>query len=320
MNKRTIEKLNKINSILEQYNQITRVVELSPRKLVLNNGTVVSDSNEIQRFVKRVCNTKHDLWVKNIDNLIIGKILPIDIRRQLGVVGGKNCQLTHGEKIKKNLNHNGKDSHWNRGKKLDNYITKSGNKYKPWNKGKTKEDNESLANLSKQRTGQGNPMYGKLHTEENKKKQSELIKNRILTGEFTPNSNNRNTHWDSFYKNKKYRSSWEAFYQYLNPCAEYEKLRIPYNYDNESKVYIVDFVDHKNKKVAEVKPKELTNDTKFIIKFQALQEWASKNDYICELVTQFWLIDNRPSFIDYKDFDVRTQEKIKKLYEANQKN
>jgi hypothetical protein len=73
------------------------------------------------------------------------------------------------------------------------------------------------------------------------------MKQKILSGEFTPNSNNRNTHWESTFNNNTYRSSWEALYQYFNQDAEYEKLRIEYNINNTAKIYIVDFVDHVNK-------------------------------------------------------------------------
>lgn len=58
--------------------------------------------------------------------------------------------------------------------------------------------------------------------------------------------------FESSFDNKRYRSSWEALYQYHNQYAEYETLRIQYLLDNKNRVYIVDFIDHINKLVIEL--------------------------------------------------------------------
>jgi len=143
---------------------------------------------------------------------------------------------------------------------------------------------------------------------------SEIMRNRILNNEFTPNSNNRNTHWDSYYNNRKYRSSWEALYHYHDPDANYESLRVPYTFNNKRHIYIVDFVNHKSKKAIEVKPKELTNDERTQCKIKALKEWCDNNGYTFILVDKEYLLRN-PEPNDYSLFDEKTSNKIRKFYE-----
>lgn len=142
------------------------------------------------------------------------------------------------------------------------------------------------------------------------------MKEKILSGEVTPNSNNRNTHWDSFYKNKKYRSSWEALYQYFDNAAEYEALRISYSFDNNNYIYIVDFVNHVTNTVVEVKPKELVNDKKTQAKILAAQNWCADNKYTFVLADkEFFTSKAFPT--DLTAFDAKTQQKIRKLYEVS---
>lgn len=145
---------------------------------------------------------------------------------------------------------------------------------------------------------------------------SKIMRTRILNGEFTPNSNNRNTHWDSYYKDKKYRSSWEALYQYFDPSAEYETLRIPYIFENKEYIYIVDFVNHITKTAIEVKPRELTKDKKTQSKILALKEWCKNNNYTFVLADKEFLLSHT-SYIDYALFDKDTANKIRTLYEQN---
>jgi len=145
------------------------------------------------------------------------------------------------------------------------------------------------------------------------------MKTKILSGEFTPNSNNRNTHWESEYDGKKYRSSWEALYQCMYPKAEYETLRIEYSINDCHKVYIVDFVDYATKLVAEVKPTELCKGEIFEAKMSALTAWAHQNDFNITIATQEWLL-NQGSPSDLSKFDEKTAIKIRKLYETSKKN
>lgn len=142
---------------------------------------------------------------------------------------------------------------------------------------------------------------------------SKIMREKILSGKFTPNSNNRNTHWDAEFNGKKYRSSWEALYQYHNPYAKYESLRILYTYNNKESIYIVDFVDHLNKIVTEVKPKELLLDEKTKSKISSLRKWAQLNGYAV-LIFGLDEIKNTPE-PDYSLFDEFTTTKLKRIYE-----
>lgn len=142
---------------------------------------------------------------------------------------------------------------------------------------------------------------------------SKIMKEKIMNGSFTPNSNNSNTHWDSEYNGKKYRSSWGALYHCLYPTAIYEDLRLKYTYENKEYIYIVDFIDHERKVACEVKPKEHLLDSKTKCKIVALEKWASKNGYNVELFTQdAILLTEEP---DYTLFDKNTERKLRKLYE-----
>lgn len=145
---------------------------------------------------------------------------------------------------------------------------------------------------------------------------SKIMRNRILNGEFTPNSNNTNTHWDASYNGSKYRSSWEALYHYNDPFADYETLRIPYTFENKEYIYIVDFVNHRTKQAIEVKPKELTKDGKTQSKILALKQWCSDAGYVFVLADQEFLL-SLPEPSNYTLFDENTSYKIRKLYEQN---
>ena len=153
---------------------------------------------------------------------------------------------------------------------------------------------------------------GKLLRKQVGSKLSKIMKQSILSGKFTPNSNNKNTHWESEYNGKKYRSSWEALYQYHFPLAQYEKLRITYFFQEKEYIYIIDFIDDQNKVVIEVKPEELANDKKTQAKINALKLWAIENNYIFQLYGIKDLIKLPEP--DYNLFDIKTQKKIKKIY------
>lgn len=140
----------------------------------------------------------------------------------------------------------------------------------------------------------------------------EIMNKRILEGSFTPNTNNRNTHWESEWNQRKYRSSWEAAFHQLNPECEYEALRIKYNYQGKDRIYIVDFVDHKNKIVAEVKPAELFEDLKTKAKIASLSEWARQNQYCLILADQEYF-RQKTELINLEEFDINTQRKLRNL-------
>lgn len=289
-----------LNSRLIEYNQSIRVIEYSSGTLTLSNSKTLQDS-KFEKFKKQVMNKKTTLWVSNMDNLLNGIVTEKEIKSKLSTIGGLLAQEKHGKNIRLNLN---TGTPWNKGTKGQNIGT--GTPRPPAVKDK----------ISAKNSGKGNGMYGVKMSDANKKYRSSLMKTKILAGDFTPNSNNRNTHWDTKFNNKSYRSSWEALYQYINPSAEYEALRIEYDLHAKRHIYIVDFVDHTNKLVVEVKPKELCCGEKFAAKMAALNAWANNNNYATLLVDKQWL-QEQVLTIDYNMFDSNTVKKIKALYETN---
>lgn len=142
--------------------------------------------------------------------------------------------------------------------------------------------------LSISRKGSGNPIH-RISDENRKKWKATLSKQvnaRIKAGTWTPGVTNSWCHSKyniTFYRNnelihQRVRSSWEAFFQIINPELEYEKLRIPYFY-NKWHVYIVDFIDNKNKIVYELKPNVLTKTIINIVKENALKDWCKYNKF-----------------------------------------
>jgi len=303
MKKTNQQIIDELNESLKKNNQETRVIKYSSDTISLANGTILNDKEQ-SRFVKRVKNTKTNLWVKQIDNLLSGKITEKEIKSKLASIGGNSVQKKYGHIIKQNLN-TGKP--WNAGTKGQRIGTLG------------PRDQKVKDKISEKNSGAGNGMYGIRMSDDSKKMRSNLMKKKILFGEFTPNSNNRNTHWDSTFNGEKYRSSWEALYQYINQTADYEKLRIEYTFNGDTKIYIVDFVDHINKQVIEVKPKELCTGKKFQAKLSALSKWATAHNYTITIVDKQWL-QSQLVEIDYTKFDDNTAKKIKALYEINKKN
>ena len=301
--------IDKFNKILMEFNQETYATVINGKVILLSNGRTIDDVLEVSRCKKRVMDG-HDSWKQRFDR-IYGldendrKIAEQEARADTSRKGGINVQKRYGNKIRKNLN-NGVP--WNKG---------TTGLQEAWNKGKTKLNTLSLEKLSEDRKGNGNPMFGTIMSKKGKEHLSNIMKEKILIGEFTPNSNNRNTHWDSYYNDKKYRSSWEAVYQYFDIDAEYEKLRIKYIHEGEEYIYIVDFINHTTKTAIEVKPLELCyNNKKTISKISALKEWCSANNYSLLLVDKkYLLLKGMPKTLS--EFDSKTQQRIKILYETN---
>ena len=200
----------------------------------------------------------------------------------------------------------------------------------PWNKGVFGEPNsfygkkhndETKQKISEKNKGKNNGMYGRRMSGNEKILQSQRMKDKILSGDFTPNSNNRNTHWNSMLDGIKYRSSWEALYKFYNPNSIYEKLRIPYSYDGKERIYIVDFIDEFNKLVIEIKPKNILKTEISNAKINSLIKWSEENNYKTVIVDETWIVENiDDTTIEYTRFDTKTQNKIKKFYEINKKN
>lgn len=130
-------------------------------------------------------------------------------------------------------------------------------------------------------------------TPEQRAKQSEQVKQRILNGEFTPKTTNRLNHSRIKYDGHSFRSSWElAFYKDMKAKGvniEYETLRVAYKFNGKNHVYITDFVDCDKKIVYEVKPKRLVEDPKTMAKEQAAIEWCKENGYTFEYIHEDYI-------------------------------
>jgi hypothetical protein len=139
-----------------------------------------------------------------------------------------------------------------------------------------------------------NPEKRRLETIKNREagvydNMSRLVKNRILNGEFTPNTKNRYTHLKKTNGNSlsiMYRSKWEEKYHLAHPTLEYETIRLPYVYDGITRIYIVDFVDKINKELIEIKPHSLLDCPKVKAKEQAAIEWCEKQGYKYRIITE----------------------------------
>lgn len=150
----------------------------------------------------------------------------------------------------------------------------------------------------------------------NAKKSSKRMKQKILSGEFTPQIKNSRTHWQVEYNGQKYRSSWEAMWQALNLDHLYEHTRIPYTFDGVEKIYIVDFTDTQSKTLYEIKPTEHTTDTRVKAKEKAANEWCTKHGYKFKIITQKELILRKNELLE-SDLPLTIKNKVLKLYEKN---
>ena len=293
----------RINDKLAQYNQTLSIDVCTKNLWSVTNGKEFTGV-ELQKFRRRLIYSKADIWCELFDQWMADTISESDIMNILAVKRGQRCQEIYKDHIRNNLN---TGQPWIKGKK--NNVDY---KRRPLTA-------EQCDAMSEQRRGAGNPMYGRTHSEESKRKQSLRIKTLIQDGKFTPNSNNRQTHYDVTFNGVKYRSSWEALYHSYNPQAKYEELRISYTHDNEERIYIVDFVDHQKKLVVEVKPREMAKDKVFKAKWERLVDWAKNNGYTVLLADQYWLVNNvlNP---DLSKFDDITARKLRTLYETTKEN
>lgn len=126
--------------------------------------------------------------------------------------------------------------------------------------------------------------------------QSKIVKERIKSGEWTPNIHNRWTHWDAKIiigdVTKKFRSSWEACFWFCNQTFDYEKIRV----SNGESMVITDFVDEKNKTIYEIKPKDMYRKEKN--KMNAIINWCNANGYLFLWLNEY----NIMKYIDKQKF------------------
>jgi len=161
-------------------------------------------------------------------------------------------------------------------------------KYAQSIKGKTYEEIYGETRGKELRKKLSESHKGKSPTEETRNKQSIIMKEKILKGEWSPNIINSFTHWKSELKVGqkvfKFRSSWEleVFKQLkdIYPISEieYETLRIPYRYDGVEHVYIVDFYIPFKRLVIEVKPKNSLLDEQEREKIRVCKEFCEQNN------------------------------------------
>jgi len=296
--------IERFNNILKEHNQQLQAEKITGKEVVLSNGLVLTSERDVRLCKKRVMSGDR-VWKENFDRIYsINKeqrtSAEKECRSLTSVKGGVNCQKEHKEKIKLNLN-NG--TPWNKGMR-GNY---------PYSHSCSEDTKKRIGDANR---GEKNRMFGRTYSNEEKQHRSKIMREFILCGKFTPNSNNRNTHWDCFYQDKKYRSSWEALYQYFDNEAEYETLRIPYKFDNKDYIYIIDFVNHKTKTVVEVKPQELLNDKKTQAKISAAEDWCDNNGYDFVVADKAYFT-SKPMPTDLSEFDTKTQNKIRNLYETS---
>lgn len=167
-----------------------------------------------------------------------------------------------------------------------------------------------------------NNISHKISDEDRKKlsiNQSKLMKDKIKKGEFTPNITNS---WSNSMckllidnKIKNYRSTWEAFFNLVNPDFLYENIRIEYFYKNKKHNYIVDFVDEKNKQLYEIKPKSERYKLRNELKKEYAIKWSKDNGYEYNIIDNDWFIKN---YIKYKHLIIGHPDEIKMLKNLKQ--
>ena len=201
---------------------------------------------------------------------------------------------------------------------LHNYRIENGHPLKGkkrkdevWNKGMTKETDERLR-LSSERMMDNNPIHRMTHNEKEqwKNKISKSHSLKIMKGEYFPPINcwnNSIVEW----RGKKYRSSWEVLFHYLNPYCEYEHLKISYfdTIKKKNRIFIVDFIDKNRNNVYEIKPKERTTDINFGDKMNALLLWGKNNNYLVHTITQDYFKD-KIGYLDMLYFNENIRRKI----------
>lgn len=156
--------------------------------------------------------------------------------------------------------------------------------------------------------------------ENSRKKQSETMKKKILDNEFTPRVNWRKTSKIKIVIDEKtflFRSMWEAVYyvtirNMTGQDLEYETIRIPYEYQDKKRVYIVDFFSKESRSLIEVRPKcRQQNNDKEISKFEAAKMWAKDNGYNFIFIDEEWFDMNWSNVKDSLfEFKVKTGQEI----------
>lgn len=186
----------------------------------------------------------------------------------------------------------------------------------------SKKFKESCERWSKAQRGKNNTRFRRSEEDWKKsyEKQSQTMKEKIAKGEFTPCVTNS---WANSRCKieiggfvKKYRSSWDAAFQILNPSCSYESLRVQYfsPVDNEEHNYIVDFIDLENKLVYEIKPKTEKDTVINSVKRKALLQWCEITKYTYIEIDNEWFKENA-NRIDFSKYDEKIERGMRQFCE-----
>lgn len=278
----------KQNLQIEEKGFSIRCVSYSQKYVELSNGVILENKNRVERFFRRLAAGWNVDLAYNISESIRDEYVK-SYKSSLARVGGINCQQQNPhirEIAKENFRKavaTGKNSEKLRSGEIS-----------IWNKGLTKETDARVMDISKRQTGDSNTVHRQ--TPESKARSAKNIsitmKDRIKSGDITPNVKNSRTHWQVIYRGKRFRSSWEAAWFALNQHYEYETKRISYWLNGIERIYIVDFYDPATNTLVEVKPAEHTYGEVFEAKKLWAEKWAVENNGKYVIVTQQYLKDN----------------------------
>lgn len=178
---------------------------------------------------------------------------------------------------------------------------------------------------NKSRLGENNPCHKQ--SKETKlrsiEKQSNTMKKKIQSGEYTPIATNAWANSRVKIKTnvvcgdiKCFRSTWEALFWIMNVDLEYEKIRIPYEHEQVFHNYITDFQDYENRIIYEVKPhSQLKTNAKVKSKEKAAKLWCEENGWEFVYITEDWFkanISRLDENVLERRFDYESVMKLKK--------
>ena len=147
-----------------------------------------------------------------------------------------------------------------------------------------------------------------------KNKLSSIMKKKILSGDFTPKTENYKTfgmiEFKIDEKIKKVRSLWELLYWLENDNLEYEKIRIEYfdELTNKNKIYITDFFNSDKNEIIEIKPKKYQD-----IRFENKKKACEKQGFLFTVIDESYFnkFKNDVNIISKIESCVINSEKIK---------
>jgi hypothetical protein len=155
----------------------------------------------------------------------------------------------------------------------------------------SEETKRHLSEVSKGgiRSGKNNGMFGRTHSKEARERISNARSQLIIDGKFRAygTCNKKGFHLSTKTgENCFFRSSWEEdLMKWLdtNPNVltwEYEKIRLPYVYDDHKRWYVPDFLvtyTDSSRHMIEVKPKEFVEAQRVRLKREAGEKWCLEN-------------------------------------------